>query len=97
VPPEHTPWRRDGLLRPGQEVRLLNVSRGGALVESHTRLLPGTRADLQLSGAHRKTVRGRVERCRVAGLDPVRYQGAIVFESALEWTPPVATSVNEHG
>lgn len=73
------------MLRPGQEVRLLNVSRGGALVESTTRLLPGVRAELQLSGAQRETVRGRVDRCRVVDINPVRYEGAIVFDRTLEW------------
>jgi hypothetical protein len=67
-------------------VRLLNVSRGGALVESATRMMPGTRTELQLAGVPRQIIRGRIDRCRVAGLDPVRYEGAIVFEQALEWS-----------
>lgn len=65
-------------------MRLLNVSRGGALVESDTRMMPGARTELQLSGVLRQTVRGRIARCRIAGLDPVRYEGAIVFEAALD-------------
>ena len=85
VSPEHTPWPRHGLLRPGQEVYLLNISRGGALLESHARMLPGARADLQLAGVHRRIVHGHVDRCRIAALDPVRYHGAIVFECALDW------------
>ncbi len=85
VSPEHTPWRR-AILRPGQEVTLINVSRGGALIESHNRLLPGTRAELQLSGAARCTVRGRILRCRVSSVNPLRYEGAIVFERTLDWT-----------
>ena len=95
VPPEHTPWRREGLLRPGLDVQLLNVSRGGALVESPARLLPGTRTELQLSGAQRHTIRGRVDRCRVSALDPVTYQGAIVFEGALDWPALVTTRGND--
>jgi hypothetical protein len=66
-------------------VHLLNISRGGALLESHARMLPGARAELQLTGVHRRIVRGRVDRCRIAALDPVRYHGAIVFECALDW------------
>jgi hypothetical protein len=84
VLPEHTNWKRLAILRPGQEVQLLNVSRGGALVQSEARLTPGVRTELQLSGDRRRTVRGRVERCRVAGLDPLRYEGAIVFEERLD-------------
>lgn len=85
VPPECTPWTRLALLRPGQDVYLLNVSRGGALVQSDTRLLPGARTELQLRGVLRHTVRGRIDRCRVVQLDPVRYEGAIVFEKPLEF------------
>jgi hypothetical protein len=92
VPPEDTPWNGLALLRPGQEVRLLNVSRGGALVESGARMMPGARTELQLVGALRQTVRGRIDRCRVTALDPVRYEGAIVFEQALEWSFAAASS-----
>jgi hypothetical protein len=88
VAPEETPWTRLALLRPGQEVSLINVSHGGVLVESHARLLPGTRTELQLSGLRRESVRGYIDRCRVVGLDPVRFEGAIVFDQALEWRRP---------
>jgi hypothetical protein len=84
VPPERTPWHRCAMLRPGQEIVVLNLSRGGALVESPTRLVPGTRTELQLFGDLRRSVRGRVERCRVSCLEPLRYEGAIVFDHALE-------------
>jgi hypothetical protein len=86
VSPEHTPWIQTALLRPGQEVRLLNVSSGGALVESPTRMLPGARTELQLSGSPRCVVRGRIDRCRITSLDPVKYEGAIVFEQCLQWS-----------
>jgi hypothetical protein len=86
VDPEQTPWRRAALLRPGQDIAVVNLSGGGALVESATRMMPGTRTELQLSGSSRQVVRGRIERCRVAGLEPLRYEGAIVFEERLEWT-----------
>jgi hypothetical protein len=86
VTPEETRWRPLALLRPGQEVVLVNVGPGGALVESPTRLSPGARADLHLFGGPRCSVRGRVERCRVSRLEPLRYEGAIVFEKSLEVT-----------
>ena len=94
VPPEHTPWDRGALLRPGQDVMVVNLSRGGALIESSTRMSPGARTELQLLGRSRKAIRGRIERCRVASLDPVRYEGAIVFDDRLEWRdePRVAPS-----
>jgi hypothetical protein len=85
VPPDRTPWPAAALLRPGLEVRVINVSCGGALVESANRLKPGARAELQLSGSKRQIVRGRIDRCRVMDLDPIRYEGAIVFDQLLEW------------
>lgn len=84
--PEQTPWDREALLRPGQEVVLVNLSAGGALVESPTRLSPGARTELQLLGESKRLVRCRVERCRVTRLDPLRYQGAVVFEERLDLT-----------
>jgi hypothetical protein len=85
VAPEDTPWRRSALLRPGQDILVVNLSVGGALVESATRMMPGTRTELQLIGSTRQVVRGRIERCRVARLEPLRYEGAIVFDERLEW------------
>ena len=88
VVPERTPWRKLALLRPGQEVVLLNMSTGGALVESPTRLAPGSTTELHLFGSPRRAVRGRVERCRVSGLEPLRYEGAIVFDAVLDLPDP---------
>lgn len=85
MPPDCTPWPAAALLRPGQEVRVINVSCGGALIESGNRMIPGLRTELQLSGLQRRVVRGRIDRCRVTELDPVRYEGAIVFDQVLEW------------
>ena len=79
-----TAWAEAALLRPGQDVVVINLSPGGVLVESGSRMSPGARAELQLLGESRRAVRGRVERCRVVRLDPVRYQGAIVFDEQLE-------------
>jgi hypothetical protein len=85
VPPEATPWHRQALMRPGHEVHLVNLSPGGALVESASRLRPGLRTELHLCGTRRRTIVGRIDRCRVTALDPIRYQGAIVFEQLLQW------------
>lgn len=81
--PGPTSWRPDAVLRPGQTVVLLNISRCGALVESGARLRPGARTELQLASVTgRRTIRGRLQRCRVAHLDPVRYQGVVVFDES---------------
>jgi PilZ domain-containing protein len=85
VAPQGTPWHPVAILRPGQEVHVINLSSGGALIESANRMNPGTRTELQLFGAGRRSIPGRIERCTVTRLDPLRYQGAIVFERQLEW------------
>lgn len=85
IEPARTSWRADAVLRPGQSVRLLNVSRCGALVESSARLRPGVRTELQVVGpGARQTIRGRLERCHVAALDPLRYRGVIVFDESVD-------------
>lgn len=81
VTPAATTWMPTAVLRPGQAVVLLNISRCGALVESSARLQPGLRTALQLaSPTARRTIRGRLERCHVACLAPLRYRGAVVFD-----------------
>jgi hypothetical protein len=85
VPPEITPWHPFALLRPGQEVTLINVSRGGALLESGSRMKPGARTELQLSGPLRRSVAGRIDRCKVTSLEPLRYEAALVFDQQLDW------------
>ena len=73
-------------VRPGYDAVVLDVSSGGALVESPHRLLPGTTVELQLQTmTHRMAVRGRVVRCEVTRLrsSAVCYQGAIAFEHQL--------------
>jgi hypothetical protein len=86
VQPDRTPWLAVALLRPGQEVVLLDLSAGGARLESRARMNPGTRTELQLCGAERRNLRGHIGRCRVSRLDPVRYEGAFVFEERLDWS-----------
>lgn len=72
------------VLRPGQAVVLLNICCRGALMESEARLRPGAHAELLLSGhGSRARVRGRLERCQVVRLDPMRYRGVIVFDDCL--------------
>ncbi|MCU1384874.1 MAG: hypothetical protein JWL71_3571 [Acidobacteria bacterium] len=75
-------------VRPGQKARLIDVSAGGALIETSHRLLPGTSVELQVeTGTNRTSVRGRVVRCAVVRLRPtwVCYRGAIAFDRDLPW------------
>ena len=64
---------------------LINITSRAALVESPTRLRPGAQTELQLLGfGNRTAVRGRLDRCFVAGLDPLRYRGVVMFDRVLD-------------
>jgi hypothetical protein len=78
-------WRPAALLRPGQTVTLLNICSRAALVESTARLRPGAKTEVQLAGSGtRACIRGRLDRCYVAALEPIRYRGVVMFEHCLE-------------
>jgi hypothetical protein len=75
-------------VRPGHRARLIDVSAGGALIETTHRLLPGTSVELQVeTRLHRTNVRGRVLRCAIVAVRPswVCYRGAIGFDRHLPW------------
>lgn len=75
-------------LRPGRDVKVLDLSSGGALVETAARLLPGTSIVLHLVGIRGPhTVRGTVLRCYVSALDRlagIRYRAALGFDQAFQ-------------
>ena len=73
-------------LRPGRMAQVIDLSSGGALIETDWRLLPGMRVELQLGQpVPRFRVAGRILRCHVALLDRerIRYRGALAFEDQL--------------
>jgi len=74
---------------PGHDVSLIDVSAGGALIESSRRLMPDACVELHLlqHTADAKVVRGRVLRCCVSTLSAstVSYRGAIAFDRPLSW------------
>ena len=75
-------------VRPGHHATLIDVSAGGALIETNHRLLPGAAVELQVeTGTARASVRGRVLRSTVIGVQPswVFYRGAIGFDTHLPW------------
>jgi len=76
-------------VRPGNDVLVINLSAGGALVESGRRLLPGARVDLHLQSIGRaaEIIRAEIRRCIVARVDEdaIRYRGALAFERRLWW------------
>ena len=77
-------------LRPGCVVLLVDVSRGGALVEGPRPMRPGARVHLQVTTAARTfSIEAQVLRCAVWILDPidgVRYRGGLRFDHRIEWS-----------
>ena len=80
-------WIACARLIPGRSVDVIDLSRGGALIETDYRLLPGAPVELQLAGPITfERVRGHVVRSQVAVLDRergIRYRGALIFEKQL--------------
>jgi hypothetical protein len=78
-------------LRPGRTAHIVDLSAGGALIETDWRLLPGARVELQLGDStSRFTVAGRILRCHVTllGRERIRYRGAVVFEQRVALEDP---------
>jgi len=71
----------------GTEVRLIDLSRGGARFESESRLLPGSTVAIRLVTPDSTLVmHGRVVRSRVARLEHggLGYDAAVAFEKPLK-------------
>ena len=83
----------DGLLqvriRSGHSAVLLNISAGGALLESESRSAPGTAVELIFEERDRQfAIKGRVLRSAVTRVlsDGVSYEIAVAFDRHL-WSP----------
>lgn len=93
-------------IRPGHYAHLLDVSTGGALIETAFRLLPGAAVEIRLATRRLQhiVVRGEVLRCTVVRLRPVIYRGAIHFDrevatfaDAGEYSLPLPKAVDPAG
>ncbi len=85
-PGGHEPVR--ARIRPGYIAALIDVSTGGALIETSRRLLPGAVVEIYMeTESRRASVRGRVLRCAVVKVRPsaMHYRAAIQFDSYLPW------------
>lgn len=79
------PWEAATLIRPGQRVTLINICSRAALLESAARLRPGAHTEMQLArAAARARVKGRLDRCYVAALEPIRYRGVLIFDRCVD-------------
>ena len=82
--------RAKATLRPGHPIAIVNISRGGALVEGTRQMRPGTRVLLQIAtptGA--LGLSALVVRCAVGSLTAdagVVYRGALKFDDRRDWT-----------
>jgi len=77
-------------LRLGRDLSVVDVSTSGALVQSTTRLLPGTNVDVHVTATHgRVLIRARVVRCTVWDVtaDAVQYRGALAFSTHVDLHP----------
>ncbi len=90
-------------LSQGVYVRVLNVSTGGALVELHESIRPGTKSALKLARpagngerAERMMATGQVVRCWVDRLAPLRYRAAMVFAPPAPGQQPPVSIGPEH-
>lgn len=72
-------------IRPGYSAHLVDVSSGGALLDTPFRMLPGTSVDIRLATRREPhvNVRGEVVRCTVVRLRPLTYRGAVRFDREL--------------
>lgn len=90
-------WARSvkATLRPGHPIRIVNISRGGALVDGRRAMRPGTRVMLQIaSPAGAFGLSALVLRCGVHSLssaDGVVYRGALRFDDRHDWTRELCT------
>jgi hypothetical protein len=81
-------WVQTVRLRSAGEVSLIDLSAGGALIDSEVPLRPGALLSLEIIGhsAERLVVPLHVLRCHVAALaaDKARYRGALEFTRPIE-------------
>jgi hypothetical protein len=88
-------WAR---LRTGTELAVLDISHHGALVESRTRLLPGTHVDLHLmTTGGRVLQRAKIARAFVGRLDgsSLSYHVALAFDATVDTSQPRVVATHD--
>jgi hypothetical protein len=79
-------------IRPGHDVRLIDVSAGGVFVQNVVRLLPGHSVELLITTDERRAaVRGLVIRSVVSHVSrsAIWYRSAVAFEHLVPWLSDV--------
>ena len=85
--PDQTRWAEGAKLRPGFDVRVVDIGPRGVLIEAPTRLHVGVKVELALftsDSASRLDLMGVVRRCHVSSLNPLTYRGALEFPQPIE-------------
>ncbi len=88
--PDELPWSSNLIMPNGVEVRMINVSRSGILVESPIKFAPDSPTEFHLQGPEASViVPARFIRSEVSAVDAlgVRYQAAAVFSTKVELFP----------
>ena len=88
LPAADLAWLQGVRLRPGLDAALVDLSPGGALGETGTRLRPRMKTELQLTtGGGQLRASGELVRAWVSAIVPgrgVRYRGALRFDRRLD-------------
>ena len=99
--PDQTKWGDAARLRPGMDVRVVDIGTRGVLVETAVRLHIGQRMEVALTATDtggRLDLAATVRRCHIANLSPLTYRGALEFDVSIElqslepFTTPAALS-----
>lgn len=91
LPPEAFPSLNGAFLRSGASVELIDISSGGALVESEERLAPNTKICLKITtDKGTLTLHGRILRSIISQLKgTLRYRSGIAFDDKFPLQPEV--------
>ena len=85
--PDQTKWSDAARLRPGMDVRVVDIGTRGVLVETTVRLHIGQRMEIALTDndtGGQLNLAGTVRRCHIANLSPLTYRGALEFDVSIE-------------
>ena len=88
VPADQWEGGLSGRIRPGHQVRILQLSPAGVLVETDRRLPPGAVVEWSVeTNAGRHVTRALVVRCYVCAVGPntLVFRGALEFERLVPW------------
>jgi hypothetical protein len=79
-------WLRGSRVKNAHDVTLIDLSAGGALLDSDVQLRPGALITLEIVGAGTIEVRSEVLRCRIAALRDAAavYRGALIFKTPFD-------------